>query len=292
MHLPDSPAARRGSRAWAGRDRPVRDACSAQRRGEPSAPLGGAGIVGTEDVQKVDVGLADLVVRLHRAQEFGQAAFDVVDRLGADQRRQVAGLGGLRDAGDQDECLVAVAGVIAFDQEGGEGDDGLRVVGLGLERRPQGGLVADRQQAFEFRRLLRRQEAGDEVAHEGLALCSREGVGGPSVDDGVDGGDGLGLEGLGDSGVLVNIHLGEDDPAPGLADDLLEDWPQLGAGPAPGCPEVDYDGHLCRAVEDLGLEGGVGDIHGFVSRFPRWHGGGFAVQGRETPRRLHYRSPP
>ena len=162
----------------------------------------------------------------------------------------------------------------------------------GSASRPQGGLVAGRQQAFEFRLLLRRQEAGDEVAHEGLALCPHEGVGGPTVDHGVDGGDGLGLEGLGDPGVLVDVHLGEDYLATGLADDLLEDWPQLGTGPTPGCPEVDYDRDLCRAVEDLGLEGGVGDIHGFVSRFPRWHGGGFAVQGRETPRRLHYRSPP
>ena len=54
--------------------------------------------------------------------------------------------------------------------------------------------------------------------------------------------------------VGVDVDLGELDLAVALVDGGLERGSELAAGTAPFGPEVDDDGHLARALDDLGHE--------------------------------------
>jgi hypothetical protein len=56
------------------------------------------------------------------------------------------------------------------------------------------------------------------------------------------------------------VELGEDDLALARGRRALDDRPEHPARPAPLGPEVHDDGELAGPVEDLGLEGGVGDV--------------------------------
>ena len=114
------------------------------------------------------------------------------------------------------------------------------MVGLQLERGAQRDLVARLGEAVRFRRF--RREAGDELAHGGLAYRAEEAVDDLAVAQRVDGRDGLHLEGRGGLGVLVDVDLDELDRARGLVDDGLEDGAESPAGSTPGRPEVDDDG--------------------------------------------------
>ena len=100
---------------------------------------------------------------------------------------------------------------------------------------------------------------GAEEAVDGLAVLQRD-----------DERDALDAERLGDAGVLVDVDLHQHDLAVGLVDDLLDDRPEGAARTAPRRPEVDDDRHLLRALDHLGLEGGIGDVEGHEERRYRW----------------------
>ena len=65
---------------------------------------------------------------------------------------------------------------------------------------------------------------------------------------------------LRDARVGVRVELGQRDLPVARADGLLEHRRQRAARPAPGGPEVDDDGQLARALDDVALEGLVGDV--------------------------------
>ena len=133
------------------------------------------------------------------------------------------------------------------------------VVRLELEGPAQRGLVARGDQRV---RLARRgRQALDERGHLRLGHRADELVHHLAVADGEDGGDGLHGEGLGDPRVLVDVDLGQLDRAPGVGDGLLEHGPERLAGPAPGRPQVDDHRHRRAAVQHLGLECLIGDVH-------------------------------
>jgi len=75
-----------------------------------------------------------------------------------------------------------------------------------------------------------------------------------TVDQGQDGRDALDAEDLSQLGVLVHVHLREDE-APGPFPRLpFEERSELLARAAPGRPEIHQDGHGLRALDDLLLE--------------------------------------
>src|SRR5439155_19324455 len=73
--------------------------------------------------------------------------------------------------------------------------------------------------------------------------------------------DALDAERLRDCRCFVHVQLGEDERAVVLGRQTLQDRPDDAAGPAPGSPEVDDDGDLLRALEDLALEVTFGHLY-------------------------------
>ncbi len=134
--------------------------------------------------------------------------------------------------------------------------------GLHRQRDPQAALVACLEQLPDRDLLLGRQQRVDELLDGVLRVGAHEAVDDCAVLDGVHGRDRLHLERLAQAGVLVDVHLDQHDLAVGLVDDLLDDRPEGLARAAPRRPEVDDDRDLRGLVDDVGLEGGVGDIDG------------------------------
>ena len=177
---------------------------------------------------------------------------------GAGQRGDPAGLGRLGDAGEQRERLVAAA---VGDEQLGQRDDRGLVVRLELERLAQRGLVAGVEQRAAPRSPPRSgRSVSTNARTSASALGADEAVDDLAVDQGVHRRDALHLEGLGHAGVVVDVDLGQHDLAVGVGDDLLDDRTERPARAAPRRPQVDDHGHLGGAVEDLGLERGVGDV--------------------------------
>ena len=129
-------------------------------------------------------------------------------------------------------------------QQPRERDRGVGAVGLELERAPQVVLAAGGdqpvglggQQAVEELRDLRGRLRADELVDD-LAVA-----------EGLDRRDALDAEGVGDLLVGVGVELGEVEVRLALADLVLEHRRELAAGPAPGGPEVDHDGHVVGAL--------------------------------------------
>jgi hypothetical protein len=138
----------------------------------------------------------------------------------------------------------------------GELDLRLGVRGLELERAPQRRLVAGRDERVGL--------TGHEGVEEALDLRGRqradELVDDPPVAERLDGGDALDAEGLRDARVGVGVELGEHDLALARVRGLLEQRAEHATRPAPLGPEVDDDGELARALDDLALEVLFGDI--------------------------------
>ena len=91
----------------------------------------------------------------------------------------------------------------------------------------------------------------------------------PAALERLDGGDPLNPVLLGDPRVGVGVDLRQDDVALARGRRLLEQRSQRPAGATPGGPEVDDDGRGGRAVDDLVLKVGFGDVddgHGLKSR--------------------------
>jgi hypothetical protein len=61
--------------------------------------------------------------------------------------------------------------------------------------------------------------------------------------------------------VGVDVDLGEGDPAVAGLRLALDHRSEGLAGAAPVRPEVDHDGQLRRALDDVRIEGGVRDVH-------------------------------
>src|SRR5207247_3963352 len=111
---------------------------------------------------------------------------------------------------------------------------------------------------------------GDELGHALLGQGPDEPVDDLAVVEGVDGGNRLHLEGGGNPRVLVDVHLDQLHAAFGGVDHLLDGGSQRAARPAPRRPEVDHDGDLLGALEDILLECGVS----YVDHVPMKNGCG------------------
>ena len=85
----------------------------------------------------------------------------------------LAGALGLGDPLEQRQRLLAVA---PLDEQLAEGDDGVLVAGLQLERLAQAGLVAGGEQRGDLALLLGRQQAVDEPLHLVLGVGADEPV--------------------------------------------------------------------------------------------------------------------
>ena len=72
--------------------------------------------------------------------------------------------------------------------------------------------------------------------------------------------DALHLQGGAQLRIGVDVDLGEHERAVGFGGELLQDRPELLAGPAPLGPQVENDGHGARAGDDLSVERLVGDV--------------------------------
>src|SRR5206468_7941256 len=94
----------------------------------------------------------------------------------------------------------------------------------------------------------------DELAHHAAVL------------ERLHGRDRLDPERGGDARARVRVDLHELDLAGALLDGLLDHRPERAAGAAPVGPEVDDDGQLVRALQDVALESGFGGVDGHNPR--------------------------
>src|SRR6185437_2072954 len=69
--------------------------------------------------------------------------------------------------------------------------------------------------------------------------------------------------------ILVDIDLGDRDLAAHFARKLLERRSDHAAGPAPFRPEIHDHGGL--RIQNIGLEGGIGDLDGFGHGLGPWY---------------------
>src|SRR5690606_29700654 len=102
--------------------------------------------------------------------------------------------------------------------------------------------------------------------------------------------DALHPEHLGQPRVAVDVHLGQYPGAAAFDRELLQHRRELLAGAAPLRPEVDHHRRRERALEHLGLEGGLGDVDdghptGRTSGSSRSPTGRPAARGHHTARR-------
>jgi L-alanine-DL-glutamate epimerase-like enolase superfamily enzyme len=173
----------------------------------------------------------------------------------AGQGRHPAGIGRLGHPGQQDQGLVAL---VPGREQFGQGQHCARVVVLQLEGPAQRGLVASRSQSVGLG--LRRGQLGHELPHRGFGQGADEGVDHLAPRDGEHGRDGLHGEAGGHVGVGVDVDLGQLDHPVGRRDHPFEDRAQGAARTAPLGPQVDHHGDDGGAIEDVALEGCVGDV--------------------------------
>ena len=166
---------------------------------------------------------------------------------------RASGVSGIRASSARASC-----GIAACHEQAGQGDHGAGVVGLELEGPAQRRLVARRDQPVGLGR--HGGEALDELGDLGLGNGADEPVDDLAVLEGEDGRDRLHLEGGRDPRVLVHVDLHElTDPS--LASTAFSRiGPEGATRPAPRGPQVDDDGDLLGAGENVLLEGGIGDV--------------------------------
>ena len=162
-------------------------------------------------------------------------------------------------SGNRPRSVERLGGLAAVDEDPGQALGGADVVRLELEGLAERGLVTGLGQRVRLARRRRQplHEGGDlrlghrtdELVHH-LALTERE-----------DGGDGLHVEGLRHRRVVVDVDLGQLDGAAGVGHRFLQHRPEGLAGPAPLGPEVHNDRHRRTAVQNLGLECLICDVH-------------------------------
>ena len=125
-------------------------------------------------------------------------------------------------------------------------------------RAPQRRLVAE----LHERVGLGREQRVEELVDRGRRLRADELGRDLAVAERLDRRDPLDPERPRESGVGVDVDLGQLElPGPG-GGGALEHGPELPARSAPLRPEVDDHGNGVRAVDDRGLEGALGDVHG------------------------------
>ena len=131
---------------------------------------------------------------------------------------------------------------------------------IDLQRGLETAFVTSRHQPRQLLVVL----GGQQRRHESfdLAFGKRplERVDDLSVANGENCRNALNAESLGESGILVDVDLGEHHLAVGGVDDLLEDRPEHLARSAPRRPEVDHDRRGLRTLQDLRFESGIGDV--------------------------------
>ena len=99
-------------------------------------------------------------------------------------------------------------------------------------------------------------EARDKRLHLALGKRAHEAVHRLAILEGIDGGDGLDAQLLGDFGIVVDIDLDQLDGAAGFTDDFFQHGAELLAGPAPGRPEIHDHRNLAARLQHIGGEGG------------------------------------
>ena len=100
-----------------------------------------------------------------------------------------------------------------------------------------------------------RADRARKTLDESLDLAFRQSslkpVRGLAVLEGIDHGDGLNAQLLRKRLVFVDIDLDQTNGASGGLNDLLQNRPELLAGFAPGCPEIDDHRHVARHLDDV-----------------------------------------
>ena len=258
-----------------------RSSASVKRRGEPAAVLARELTVGAELGEDRDHHLADQVATLwvvlgrKRVLEQFQGALVVPSSQAAKASARLApgplavsvSRGEVRPRRETVDHEVAresgrtaprvVLRLIALEQEPPELRGRLGVSRVELERRAQRLLVALFGEPVGLR--------GDEL--DSATPRSRAGGIAPvnsgddlAVLERLDGGDAADVEARGDRRVGVDVELGELDLAVALLDLGLERRAELATGAAPLGPEVDDDGQLARALDDVVHEGRFGNV--------------------------------
>ena len=225
---------------------------SEQAGGELLAVAGGAGVVGTHQLEDVDELLAGLVVVLHPVEQRVELGVVVVVDAGVvppcgprAATRRVSAVSGMRASSA--ERLVgrrrastssSASATIASSLPGSSSSAARSDV-----------LVAGGDQRAQRRSSLGGQQRGRRTAR---TACSGWAPMKPSTTlpslSAYTAGMRLHLEGLGDLRVLVDVDLDQLDLAVGRVDDLLDDRPERAARPAPRRPQVDDDGHARRSA--------------------------------------------
>lgn len=196
---------------------------SVQAGGQRPAIRRGAGVVRPQQFEEVHELLPRRVVLFDPFEQGVEARSDLAVRRGLGLGRTDPGDGGdpaglvrLGDAGQQGQGLLAVA---PGGQEFGQAQDRRFVRGVQLQGDAERVLVALGRQ--EVGVALRRRDPFDELPDPGFGDGPDERVDDLAVLDGVDGRNGLHLEGGRDPPAVVDVHLHELDLALGLADDFF-----------------------------------------------------------------------
>src|SRR4029079_13602943 len=115
---------------------------------------------------------------------------------------------------------------------------------------------------------LRGPQIGDEFLDHVFGMCTDETVDDLAVAKCVHRRDRLDLEGLRDTGVLVDVDLDQHHFAVGGVGDLFEDRADRATRPAPRSPQIHHHCSGVGALDYLGLERCVGDIDGHERTIP------------------------
>jgi len=164
--------------------------------------------------------------------------------------------------GYQVDGLLGAADVAALEVTLGEAGECCNVLWVFLEH--AGIYFRCALQVARLERLIRRLDGGrcvggsllaqqpfDKRLHRALWLGTHKTVERAAVAKGIDGGDRLDAQLVGEGLVLIDIDLYQPHLALMRTYDLLEDGGELLAGPAPGSPKIDQHRHLSRGLEHV-----------------------------------------
>ena len=177
--------------------------------------------------------------------------------------RHTGGRGGLAhfigfgDSRQQGQSVLALA---ARGENARQRDDRGFVAGIDTEHRLQTLLVPLRQQIGDDFVLSGRQQHVDVLLHDVLGLGALEHGHRSTIRHGEHRGNRLHPEGLSDTGVLVDVHLRQNDLAVRGRDDAFDDRTEGLARLAPRGPQIDdhRNGHGTR--QNVVFERGIGDV--------------------------------
>ena len=234
-----------------------------QPGGQRLAVAGGAGVVGAEQLEQVDELLAGLVVVLHPVEERVEAgarsSSSAPSIAGAGQR---APPGGSRPSRGCAPAARAPRRCRPVDEQLGQRR---RPPARGRGRARAPGAATPRRRRRRSRSTSVSSSVGSRRSTNSLddrpragrrrsrrrpcRPCSAYTAGMPCTWNACE-----------TCGFSSTLTLASSTLPVGVGDDLLEDRAERAARAAPRGPQVDHDGHLVGALEDVGLERGIGDV--------------------------------